>query len=83
MQSALVGLIVIACAVYAVWALMPSALRRALAGRLQHGPWPAPVARHLKRAASASAACGCDAGCDAAKPPQAAQPIRIHRRPKA
>lgn len=83
MQNALVGLIVIACAVYAVWTLMPSALRRALAVRLQHGPWPRPLARALRRAAQQPAGCGCDAGCKAqASPPTAPRPIRIHPRPK-
>ncbi|HEY0821042.1 MAG TPA: DUF6587 family protein [Rhizobacter sp.] len=83
MQGLLVALIVIACTVYAAWTLMPSAWRRGVAQRLQHIHWPGPVARYLKRTASAPAGCGCDAGCDAARPPAAAQPIRIHRRPKA
>lgn len=83
MQNTLVGLIVIACAFYAVWTLMPSALRRALAGRLQHGPWPEPLARALRRAAQRAPGCGCAAGCSAqAMPPSAPQPIRIHTRPK-
>lgn len=83
MQELTVALIVAACTGYAAWTLMPSALRRTLAQRLQHGPWPAPVARRLRRAATASAGCGCDAGCDLKKPaPPAAQPIRFHRRPK-
>jgi hypothetical protein len=85
MQSLIVALIVVACTVYAVWVLMPSALRRALALRLQHGPWPAFLARHLRRAALAPTGCGCDGGCDANKPaaPAQAQPIRFHRRPRA
>lgn len=83
MQGLLVAAIVIACTVYAAWTLMPSAWRRGLAQRLQNRRWPGPVTRYLKRTASAPAGCGCDAGCEAAKPPAAAQPIRIHRRPKA
>jgi hypothetical protein len=81
-QELIVGLIVAACTVYAVWVLMPSALRRALAGRLQDGPWPAGLARHLRRTALAPTGCGCDAGCDAKKPAAATQPIQIHRRPR-
>ena len=84
MQELIVALIVAACTGYAVWTLMPSALRRALAQRLLRGRWPAPIARRLQRAATASAGCGCDAGCEAKKPaPSAAQPIHFHRRPKA
>jgi hypothetical protein len=86
MQEFLVALIVVACTVYAAWTLMPSALRRALALRLQHWPWPPLLARSVRRAALAPTGCGCD-GCDA-KPPVGAKPadilhtIRIQRRPK-
>lgn len=85
MQELIVALIVVACTGYAVWTLMPSALRRALAQRLLHGRWPAPIARRLQRAATAPTGCGCDAGCEAKKPAPsaAAQPIHFHRRPKA
>ena len=84
MQELIVALIVIACTGYAVWALMPSAWRRTLAQRLQHGPWPEPIARGLRRAALAPTGCGCDAGCEVKKPASpAAQPIHFHRRPKA
>jgi hypothetical protein len=83
MQNLIVALIVSACTGYAVWVLMPSALRRATAQRVQHWPWPAAVAMRVRRAAQATSGCACD-GCDAAKPPVGApQPIRIHRRPKA
>ncbi len=83
MQELIVALIVVGCAGYAAWALMPSALRRAVAARLQHGPWPAPIARGLQKAALAPTGCGCDAGCPAkAAKPMAAQPIHIHRRPR-
>lgn len=84
MQDLIVALIVAACAVYAVWVLMPSALRRRLALRLQHWPWPEFVARGLRRAAAAPTGCGCDAGCEVKKPASPdAQPIHFHRRPKA
>lgn len=84
MQELMVALIVVGCTGYAVWALMPSVLRRALAQRLKHGRWPAPIARGLRRAALAPTGCGCDAGCAVKKPATPpAQPIHFHRRPKA
>ncbi|WP_428423296.1 DUF6587 family protein [Methylibium sp.] len=84
MQTLIVGLLVLLCAVYAGWTLLPSALRRPLAGWLLR--WPVlgrcgPVAAALGRAAAAPNACGCD-GCDAkpvAAKAGAAVPIRIHR----
>jgi hypothetical protein len=84
MQNLLVALIVIGCTGYAVWVLIPGALRRAAAQQALKWPWPAPIAARLQKAAKVSGGCGCD-GCDA-KPPKpaadAAQPIRIHRQPK-
>ncbi|MET0332930.1 MAG: hypothetical protein ABW190_01560 [Rhizobacter sp.] len=83
MQDLIVGLIVAACAVYAVWVLMPSSLRRSLAQRIQHWPLPSFLGRSVRRAALAPTGCGCDAGCDVAKKPASAtQPIQIHRRPR-
>lgn len=84
MQGAIVAVIVCACAVYAAWVLMPAALRRAIAQRLQRGPWPEALARRLRQAANTPAGCACDAGCSAKSPPPGAvQPIRLHRRPPA
>jgi hypothetical protein len=83
MQDLIVALIVVACTIYAVWVLMPSALRRPLAQRLQGGPWPRWIARHLQRAALAPTGCGCDSGCSAKPPaPSAGQPIHFHRTPR-
>jgi len=86
MQNLIVALIVAGCTVYAAWALMPSALRRALALRIQHWPWPQFVGRHVRRAAQAPTGCGCD-GCDAKPAQQAGEPgtktIQIHRRTKS
>lgn len=83
MQDLVVGLIVAACAVYAVWALMPSSLRRSLALRVQHWPLPSVLERSMRRAALAPTGCGCDGGCAATKKPvPTTQPIRIHRRPR-
>lgn len=85
MQNLLVALIVAGCTGYAVWVLMPSALRRVAAQQALRLHWPRPIAARLQKAAQASTGCGCD-GCDAGKPKPAAnasQPIRIHRQPKS
>lgn len=86
MQHLVVGLLVALCAVYALWSLMPVALRRPLAGWLLRVPGlgrAGPLAGVLRRAAAGPNACGCD-GCDAkpATPARAdaAVPIRIHRK---
>lgn len=83
MQNIIVALIVSACAGYAVWVLMPGALRRTAAQQALRWPWPRAIATRLQKAAKVSGACGCD-GCDAKPKPaaNAAQPIRIHRQPK-
>ncbi|MBC7994692.1 MAG: hypothetical protein H7Z15_15790 [Rhizobacter sp.] len=78
MQNLLVGLIVLACTFYAVWALLPLSWRRSLAARLAMAPWPAPIKRRLEQAAQAGNACGCN-GCDRGKAPDA-KPIRFHPR---
>ncbi|HET7796124.1 MAG TPA: DUF6587 family protein [Rhizobacter sp.] len=87
MQHLLVALIVAGCAGYAVWVLMPSALRRTTARLALRAPWPQAVVARLNKAAQASTGCGCD-GCDAkpAAPARAGattHTIQIHRRPKS
>lgn len=86
MQHLVVGLLVVLCSVYALWSLMPTVLRRPLAGWLLRVPGVGqggPLASVLHRAAAGPSACGCD-GCDAkpaARPhADAAVPIRIHRK---
>lgn len=76
LQTALTTAIVLAAALYATWALMPAALRRALARRLL--AW-APGSRWLQAAARQSGGCaqGCGGACDA---PRAPQTITLHRR---
>ena len=83
MQTLIVALLVLACSVYAVWTLMPSAARRALATVLLRWPLPAAIASRLRRAAAAAPGCGCD-GCDhvPAKKPAATQVMTFHRRPR-
>ena len=81
-QTAAVALIVGACLVYAVWALMPSAARRSLARVLVGLPLPAVLVRRLTQMARAASGCNCD-GCDrapatAAMPRRGEQTIRFH-----
>jgi hypothetical protein len=73
-QIAITALLVGACAVYALWTLLPAALRRRVATR-------------LGRRASAAGGCGgCDS-CGSPAPPSAGEPkeqgIRIVKRPPA
>ncbi|MFL6662850.1 MAG: DUF6587 family protein [Rhizobacter sp.] len=83
-QDIVVALIVAACTAYAAWTLMPSALRRALAGRALKLSLPEIVARPFRKALKPAGACG---GCDdcgdkvQAAPRPGAQPIRFHRKP--
>jgi hypothetical protein len=89
MQTLVVPLLVIGCGCYAVWKLMPSAARRALAASALKLPHlPSRVESALRQAAKAEAGCGCD-GCDRADRKPAAnvaaaapatQPIRFHPR---
>ncbi len=81
-QTLLVAVLVLGCAVYASWTLMPAGLRRRLAQHLLQVRWPSVVTQRLRRHAQAASGCGCD-GCDhATKPadPAQPQPIRLHRR---
>lgn len=83
MQTLIVALLVVACVVYASWTLMPAAARRALARSLLKLAPPEALAAKLRRAATASAGCGCD-GCDhapaKAAPKTAPQVVTFHRR---
>ena len=63
MQILIVALLVIASGLYALWALMPAVLRRALAGYLSTCPLPSALRARAAAAAKAGAGCGCD-GCD-------------------
>jgi hypothetical protein len=72
-QSLVVLVLVPACFLYAVWVLMPAALRRRLAAWLLGFRWPGPIARLLGRQATGSAGCrcgGCDQAADAGSPAQ-------------
>ena len=81
-QTAAVALIVGACLVYAVWALLPAAARRSLVGALLRLPLPGPLARRFSQMARAASGCGCD-GCDhapatAALQRRGEQTVRFH-----
>ena len=86
MQTLIVALVVAASTCYATWKLMPAAARRWLAAwvlRVSPGK-PGLITSALRRAASASAGCGCD-GCEHAKPPAGAartdiKPVQFHPR---
>ena len=82
-QDLIVALIVMACAAYAAWTLMPSTARRALAASLLKLPLPRAVARHVQRATRATSGCSACDGCAAAAPkpaPGSATPLVFHRR---
>ena len=87
LQTLTVVLLVAGCSTYAVWSLMPAALRRSAAAMLLRLPMPKVLATRLRKHAEAAASgCGCS-GCDRAekKPSVAggtAQPITFHRRPR-
>ncbi len=84
-QTLIVSMMVAAATAYATWTLMPAAGRRRLATALLKLPIPEAPARMLRRAAQATAGCGCD-GCDhapakSAQPASgAAKPITFHPR---
>ena len=81
-QTAIVAAVVASCLVYALWTLMPVAMRRTVAATLLRVRWLAD-SRGLRQIAQAPAAsCGCT-GCDAVKPPapaRATTTIRWHPR---
>jgi len=82
MQQLVVMVLVLACATYAAWTLMPAAGRRAIAQRLLKWPLPARLQQPLLKAMKPAGACG---GCDscgdekAVTPSGGVKPIRIHR----
>lgn len=84
MQHLVVALIVVACAGYATWTLVPASLRRRIALALLALPLPQFLAVRARATASASSASGCG-GCSRnpkAPPthlPTTPQPIVVHR----
>ena len=68
LQTLVVALLVSACASYATWTLMPTSLRRSLAGALLKLPLPRAISATMAKQAAASSSCACD-GCDKGKAP--------------
>ena len=88
LQDLIVALLVLGCASYAAWTLMPAAARRTLAGALLKLPLPAGFERKMRLATVATSGCGCDS-CDHAPAAVAAkaaaqqpQVINFHPRPR-
>ena len=76
-QTLLTGLIVLLCALYAAWSLMPRAARRGLAGLLLRLPLPQRLSRRLEKSRVSASGCGSGCGgCDSAAP-KAAAPVQI------
>jgi len=67
MQSVIVFVLVALCFAYAAWSLLPQAVLRAFAGRLQRLPLPASVRSKLLTLATTSGGCHCS-GCEHAQP---------------
>jgi hypothetical protein len=63
MQNLVVALLVIGCSLYAAWALMPAAARRAIASSLLNWRLPVALVTRLQAVVKKSSGCGCD-GCD-------------------
>jgi len=67
MQSVIVFVVVAFCFAYAAWSLLPQAVLRAFARRMQRLPLPAFVRSKLLDVASTSGGCHCS-GCEHAQP---------------
>jgi hypothetical protein len=82
-QGLIVALIVVASGAYAVWTLMPSAARRAIASRVLRLALPELFAKPFRKAVQPAGACGGCGGCgDSAAPSAKKAPpvVRLHRR---
>ena len=78
LQSIVATLLVVGCALYATWTLLPATGRRGIATTLLKRPLPGAAVRFLRRHADAASGCGCD-GCDrnlAAPPPAGGSPAQ-------
>ena len=86
LQTLVALLLVVGCAAYATWTLLPAAARRGIAVALLQRPLPGFAARFLQRHAQAASGCGCD-GCDrnvaaapSPRPPAEGAPLVFHPR---
>lgn len=80
-QHLIVFPVVLACSGYALWVLMPSALRRVLAAGLGRLPLGSALQAFFQRAARPSTGCdcsGCDAVVDHRPTANARRVIRVH-----
>ena len=90
MVQTLVALVlVVACAAYATWTLLPARGRRGIAKALLKRPLPGPLARFFGRHATATTGSGCGscehnpaAAPQAGQPPAEGAPLVFHRRRK-
>lgn len=84
-QYLVVALLVLGCAFYASWTLLPAALRRRVATALAPLPWPPVLAQWLAKHSLQASGCACD-GCDRSAAPKARVdgpvPITFHARPR-
>jgi hypothetical protein len=80
-QSLVVAVVVVLCATYAAWTLMPAAARRAVAALVLRLALPERFARPFRKALQPAGACGgCDSCGDAAgKAPARVQTVTFHR----
>ena len=89
LQTLVALLLVVGCAAYATWTLLPAGGRRVIAIALLKRPLPGPAARFFRRHAAASAGSGCGS-CDrnpastpqAGRPPAQGVPLVFHGRRK-
>ena len=89
LQTLVALLLVVGCAVYATWTLLPAGGRRGIAIALLKRSLPGPAARFFRRHAAASAGSGCG-GCDrnpasapqTGRPPAQGVPLVFHGRRK-
>jgi len=82
-QQLLVFTLVLACSLYAMWALMPAAARRVVAKGLLRLPLGDRLKATFQKASTASAGCDCGSSCDKVvdrqRKPQV-QVVRFHSR---
>jgi hypothetical protein len=84
-QHLIVFSVVLACSLYALWVLMPTALRRVLAARMVRLPLGSSLRVVFQRAAAPSSGCdcnGCDTVVDRRSKTTPRRVIRLHIQPK-
>ena len=75
MQALIVFGLVVGSLAYALWTLMPQAVRRAWASALLRLPLPQRLRRALQAAAATTSGCCCS-GCDLAQPKAPSSPVQ-------